>query len=458
MAALAEILLDRGAELSGSDVPETFYTDRILRRLGIPYAESFDPANIGSHVQLVIHSAAYERSSNPELLAAAQRGIPLLSYPEALGLLSESCDSSGISGTHGKTTTAALSGMILKAWNLPATILAGSEVTGFGNRSTLILGHRYLVAETCEYRRHFLHFHPQRIVVTAVEADHLDYFRDLEDVREAFLGYCRSLPPQGQLIINSDDSGAGEVLERIRREREDIRIIPYGLSAEGRFRISGIESEAGCIRFRLAGVEEELHLEYPGIHSVFNAAAALALSSCILEVEGRDLTAELQQAMAEALADFRGSRRRSEILGTAGGVLFIDDYGHHPTEISSTLEGLRSFYPERRIVVDFMSHTYSRTRALLPEFATCFRAADLVVLHRIYASARETDNARVDGRTLFEEVSRHHPQAVYFEEPEEAIPYLEDILKSGDLLVTMGAGDNWRIGRMILEAKVEAAQ
>jgi UDP-N-acetylmuramate--alanine ligase len=458
MAALAEILLDRGAELSGSDGPETFYTDRILQRLGIPYAESFDPANIGSDVRLVIHSAAYDRSSNPELLAAARRGIPLLSYPEALGLLSESCDSSGISGTHGKTTTAALSGTILKAWDLPATILAGSEVTGFGNRSTLILGSSYLVAETCEYRRHFLHFRPQRIVVTAVEADHLDYFRDLEDVLEAFLSYCRSLPPQGQLIINSDDPGAGKVLARIRREREDIRIIPYGRRAEGRFRISGIESEAGFTRFRLAGVEEELRLEYPGIHSVYNAAAALALSSCILEAEGRDLTAELRQTMAEALADFRGSRRRSEILGTAGGVLFIDDYGHHPTEISSTLEGLRSFYPERRIVVDFMSHTYSRTRALLGDFAACFQAADLVVLHRIYASARETNDASVDGRTLFQAVSRRHPQAVYFEEPEEAIPFFQEILKPGDLLVTMGAGDNWRIGRTIFEAKVEAAQ
>jgi UDP-N-acetylmuramate--alanine ligase len=139
-------------------------------------------------------------------------------------------------------------------------------------------------------------------------------------------------------------------------------------------------------------------------------------------------------------------------------VLFIDDYGHHPTEISGTLEGLRSFYPERRIVVDFMSHTYSRTRALLGEFATCFQAADLVVLHRIYASARETGDQSIDGRTLFEEVSRHHPRAVYFEEPQEAVPYLRDILKPGDLLITMGAGDNWRIGREIFEAKVEAAK
>jgi UDP-N-acetylmuramate--alanine ligase len=458
MAALAEILLERGADLSGSDSPETFYTDRILQRLGIPYAETFDPANIGSGVQLVIHSAAYDRKDNPELLDAAERGIPVLSYPEALGLLSETSDSCGISGTHGKTTTTALSGMILRAWDLPVTVLAGSEVAGFGERSTLILGRRYLVAETCEYRRHFLHFRPQRIVVTSVEADHLDYFRNLEDVLQAFLSYCRNLPPEGQLIINSDDAGAGEVLSRIRREREDIRIIPYGRGARGRFRITSIDPGAGSIGFRLAGVEEQLVLKYPGIHTVYNATAALAVGSCILEAEGRELTSELGRSAAEVLADFRGSRRRSEILGTAGGVLFLDDYGHHPTEISSTLEGLRSFYPERRIIVDFMSHTYSRTRALLGEFGTCFKAADLVILHRIYASARETKDAGVDGRTLFREVKKHHPAVVYFEEPREAIPYLRDLLKPGDLFVTMGAGDNWRIGREIFEAKVETAQ
>lgn len=458
MAALAEILADRGAAISGSDGPERFYTDRILQRLGIPYAQSFDPLHVAADVRLVIHSAAYDRGSNPELVAADGRGIPVLSYPEALGLLSESCDSSGISGTHGKTTTAAFTGVILQAWDLPATVLAGSEVADFGGRSTLIRGQRYFVAETCEYRRHFLHFHPRRIVVTSVEADHLDYFRDVEDVLDAFLAYCRNLPRDGRLIINHDDAGAGQLLRRVREERRDLTIIPYGRSASGRFRIDGIEAGAGCTRFRLAGLEETLCLRIPGIHSAYNATAALALSSSILETEGRELTGELVRAMSAALEQFRGSRRRSEILGTAGGVLFVDDYGHHPTEIAGTLSGLKRFYPGRRIVVDFMSHTYSRTRALLKEFGTCFQDADLVVLHRIYASARETSDAGVTGRTLFREVSHHHPQVVYFEEPEDSLAYLQEVLKPGDLFVTMGAGDNWRIGREIFESKVEAAQ
>lgn len=456
MAALAEILADRGALISGSDTPETFYTDRILRRLGIPYAESFDPANVPEDTRLVIHSAAYDPDENPELSAAVQRGIPVLNYPQALGLLSESADSSGIAGTHGKTTTAALSGTILKAWRLPVTVLVGSEVAGFGDRSTLILGRKYLIAETCEYRRHFLYFHPRRVVMTSVEADHLDYFTGIDDVMEAFTAYADNLIPHGQLIVNRDDPGACEVAERIRKRRRDVRIIPYGTKAGGRFRIVRIETTEGSTRFRVAGWEKDLYLHVPGRHSAYNAAAALALGASILEEEGYAVDDARLESLSHALEDFRGSRRRSEILGTAQGVLFIDDYGHHPTEIATTLAGLKSFYPGRRIIADFMSHTYSRTKALLAEFGTCFADADLVILHRIYASAREQNDGSVDGRTLFREVQRRHRQVVYFEEPEEAIPFLRDTLRSGDLLVTMGAGDNWRIGRDIYQKTLEA--
>jgi len=451
MAALAEILADREAWITGSDGPERFYTDRILRRLGIPYWESFDAAHIDSDIRLVIYSAAYEPSENPELVTAAAKGIPMLSYPEALGLLSESSDASGVSGTHGKTTTVAMAGTILKGWKIPATVLAGSEVESFGGRSTLILGGKYFVAETCEYRRHFLHFHPQRIVVTGVEADHLDYFKDLEDVLSAFLSYGMNLPGDGQLIINHDDRGAREVENRVRENRPDVEIIPYGKTAQGMFRIEEIETGSGQTRLRLSGLPEPLILRIPGAHSAYNAAAAIALSTSVLKREGRGLTTDAIHAMAEGIAGFQGSRRRSEILGTAKDVLFIDDYGHHPTEISSTLAGLKSFYPGRRIVVDFMPHTYSRTKALLVQFGTCFSDAEVVILHRVYSSAREQRDGSVDGKTLHREVSRHHPQVVYFEEPGESVGFLESTLKPGDLFVTMGAGDNWRVGRRLFD-------
>lgn len=451
MAALAEILAARGAKLSGSDGPEHFYTDEILRRLGIPYRERFSEENIGPDVRLVIHSAAYSRKDHAELRAAQACGIPVLSYPEALGRLSASCDSSGISGTHGKTSTTALAGALLKALQLPATVLAGSEVTDFANRSTLIQGERYFVAETCEYRRHFLNFHPARIVITGVEADHLDYFRDLEDVLRAFVEYAQRLPRGGTLIYNRDEPGSCEVAGRVQAERSDVRLVPYGAQAEGPFRIQGIRSAAGETRFRLRGFSEEFRLRIPGRHMAWNATAAVALACRLLHEEGREPSTEEVSRMRAALEGFRGCRRRSEVLGEAGGVLFMDDYGHHPTEILTTLEGLKSFYPGRRLLVDFMPHTYSRTKALLEEFGRCFAPANVVILHRIYASAREQGGGDIDGRALFREVAKHRPQVHYFEEPLDCVESLQEMLKPGDLFLTMGAGDNWKAGRELLK-------
>jgi len=322
-------------------------------------------------------------------------------------------------------------------------------VAGFGNRSTLVRGEKYFVAETCEYRRHFLHFRPRRAVVTGVEADHLDYYRSLEDVLQAFASYVRLLPEGGTLILNQDDEGAREVARRLRKTRVDLRLVPYGTGAEGPFRITTIECAAGETRFRLDGFAEAFVLKLPGRHMAANAAAAIALAVSLLAAEGRETGAGEAASLREALAAFRGSRRRSEVVGEAGGVLFVDDYGHHPTEIRATLEGLRSFYPDRRLLLDFMPHTYSRTQALLKQFGGCFEQADEVILHRIYASARERAGT-VDGRTLFREVARHHPSVRYFEDPLEAVGPLSGELRPGDLFVTMGAGDNWRVGRELL--------
>jgi UDP-N-acetylmuramate--alanine ligase len=445
MAALAEIFSSRGAAVTGSDTTDTFYTDTVLRRLGIPFAEGFRPANLPADVRLVIHSAAYRREENPELLEASQRGVPIVSYPEALGMLSSLSDASGISGVHGKSTTTALCGVILKAWNVPATVLVGAEVPAFGGRSTLVAGEKYLVAETCEYRRHFLNYHPERIVITSVEPDHLDYFRDKEDILSAFEEYGRSLPYRGVVVYCADDEGARTAAARIFKRRGDCAMIPYGRSAQGRFRIATEEQGEGSTRFTLLGWPTEFTLKIPGEHSVLDATAALALCGLLWEQE-RPKEMDVA-AVAQAFAEFTGCRRRSEIIGEAGGVLFMDDYAHHPTAIVKTLAGIRKFYPRKRVICDFMSHTYSRTRALLPEFARCFGSADLVILHKIYASAREKNAGDVSGRHLFDAVAREHGNAAYFEEPAEAIPFLRGELRPGDLFLTMGAGDNWKLGR-----------
>jgi UDP-N-acetylmuramate--alanine ligase len=374
-------------------------------------------------------------------------------YPEALGMLSLRSDSSGISGVHGKSTTTAMCGAILKEWAFPATVLVGAEVPAFGGRSTIVQGDRFLVAETCEYRRHFLNFHPSRIVITSVEPDHLDYFRDLPDMLSAFESYGVSLSIGGTVIFCHDDPGAREAAARIGSRRSDLVMMPYGRTAPGLLRVIAEESGEGRSSFMLAGMEERFTLRVPGAHNVLNAAAAIGLCAQLWAGErGPGAPVDLAGA-AKALAAFSGSRRRSEIVGEAGGVLIMDDYGHHPTAIEKTLAGLRRFYPGRRLVVDFMSHTYSRTRALLREFGTCFAPADLVILHRIYASARETNDAGISGRDLFREVAAHHPRAVYFEDPMDAVPFLAAELTAGDILITMGAGDNWKLGREVLAAR-----
>jgi len=451
MEALAEILWARGARVTGSDTKETFYTDAVLRRLSIPFTEGFDASNLPLDTQLVIHSAAYRPEDNPELALGASRGIPMMAYPQALGQLSLMSDSSGVSGVHGKSTTTAMCGIILDALRMPATVLVGAEVPAFGDRSTLMRGGKYFVAETCEYRRHFLNFHPSQILITSIEPDHLDYFKDQEDLLGAFEAYGALLPQGGTLVYCVDDPGAAAAASRVLSRREDVRVVPYGRTAEGAFRLIEEALEDGQSGFSLAGWEQRFTLKVPGAHTVLNATGALALCSLLWEKEHPGASMDLEAA-ATALAGFSGSRRRSEIVGGASGIIFMDDYGHHPTAINATLEGLALFYPKRRLVVDFMSHTYSRTRALLHEFGSCFSRADMVILHRIYASAREPNEGGVTGRDLFNEVALHHKNVRYFDDPHEAIPFLLSELRSGDLFITMGAGDNWKLGRELLHS------
>lgn len=450
MCALAEILIATGTIVTGSDVRDTFYTDHILSALGV-VINDFNTTNIHEAIDLVIHSAAYRADSHPELLQAKRLGIPIATYPEALGAISRTMDSSGICGVHGKTTTTALSGIVARACGLPATILTGSAVSDFGDRSTLILGNHFFIAETCEYRRHFLSFSPQRIVLTSVEPDHQDYYPDLESIMEAFMEYTLLLPEGGSLLYCSDDSGAAGIAVKLHELRPDILVIPYGFSAEGRFCITNYLVHGERARFQLAGFSVTFSLRLPGRHLALDAAAAIALCTIIADDSDRPLVPSDIAAIALALDGFAGSRRRSELIGEARGVLVMDDYAHHPTAIMTTLAGLREFYPNRRLVVDFMSHTASRTKALFDDFAYAFGIADEAILHRIYPSAREAPDPSVTGKGLSQAVQATGVPVTYFENPLDATEYLVSNLRPGDLFITMGAGDNWQLGRAVYE-------
>lgn len=478
MAALVEILYHAGAVITGSDVSERFYTDEIIEKLGLK-ALPFSEENITDEVQYVIYSSAYKLDKNPDLIAATRKNIPCLLYTQALGNYSERAFSCGICGVHGKTSTTGLTGTILKELDLPVQVLAGSIINSFGATCTFTSPQiaslkegekKYFVAETCEYQRHFMSFCPKKIILTSVEPDHQDYYPTYEDIRAAFIDYICKLPQGGDVIFCADDKGAVDTVNIAKTKRPDINYIPYGESAEGEFALTfgKVENERNCFAVKLFSDSDtpEFALSMPGRHEVLDACAAVALVCQLLRDKGLDPKLYAKY-IAQGLLNFTGGKRRSEIVGrfkTSGGadVIVVDDYGHHPTAVKTTLAGFREFYKGRKIIVDFMSHTYSRTQALLKEFAASFDSADQVILHKIYSSARENPaDFDITGKTLYDEViktGKDKETVHYFEEILDAKDFilselakpLDEKYPDGYLFVTMGAGDNWKLGKAIL--------
>ena len=469
MAALVEILFHNGAIITGSDVSERFYTDEILEKLGLN-AISFSEKNITDEIQYVIYSSAYKIDKNPDLIESTRKKIPCLLYTQALGSYSSKAYSCGICGVHGKTSTTGIAGTILKEIDLPSQILAGSIIRSFGNSCTYTSPlidssknnqNNIFVAETCEYQRHFMSFCPKKIILTSVEPDHEDFYPTYEDIRNAFVDYVCLLPKNGDLIYCADDKGACDVADIVKQKRSDINFIPYGTSKNSVYKLNFGEVSEEKNRFSVNNFD--FAIKMPGKHEVMDSCAAVALVCQLLKTFGKN-PLDYEKNIANGLLNFSGGKRRSEIVGEFttklnNSVLVIDDYGHHPTAVKTTLEGFKEFYKGRKIIVDFMSHTYSRTQALLKEFGECFGSADEVILHKIYSSARENPkDFKITGKTLYDEVLKNHKNVYYFEEVLDALDFVKSELEkplsenyNGYLFVTMGAGDNWKIGKEILK-------
>lgn len=471
MAALVEIFYHNGAIITGSDVSEKFYTDEILSQLKI-IPTVFSEDNITKDIQYVVYSSAYKIDKNPELIKAVELKIPCLLYSEALGQYSNLAYSCGVCGVHGKTSTTGLAGTILSELDLPSQVLAGSVINSFGGKCTYTSKNfsesaskknSYFVAETCEYQRHFMSFCPQKIILTSVESDHQDYYPHYEDIRDAFVDYICKLPKNGDLIYCIDDKGCVDTVNELKKHRDDINLIPYGFTALGDYRISELKLENEKQSFNISCLGNA-ELSVPGKHEVLDSVAAVALI-CRLLISDEKNPKDYFEKIKKGLLKFSGGKRRSEIVGkgiTKNGdsIIVIDDYGHHPTAIKTTLDGYKEFYSNRKIIVDFMSHTYSRTQALLEEFASSFVSADVVILHKIYASARENkDDFSITGKTLFEKAKKYSKNVYYFEEIMDASSFVEEEInqknKNGYLFVTMGAGDNWKIGRYVVDNLIE---
>jgi UDP-N-acetylmuramate--alanine ligase len=429
MSGIAEVLLSLGYRVSGSDLKDGEVTRRLAAlggRIGIGHhAAQVEGADV-----VVVSSAV--RPDNPELLAAKARGIPVIPRAEMLGELMRVKDGVAVAGSHGKTSTTAMIAAVFAQAGFDPTVIVGGQARALGSNACLGKG-EVLVAEADESDGSFRHLHPMAAVITNIDREHLDHYGSEQALREAFVAFANKVPFYGLVVICADDPQAASLGPELLK-----RHATYGLRA-GEYRGEVLETTPQGTKFlvRVRGeVRGQAHIRMPGVHYAQNALAALALA---------DLFGIPFSDYREAMAGLAGVDRRFSVRGEGGGVLVVDDYGHHPTEIAATLAAARLF--GRRLVVAFQPHRYSRTRDLLADFAPALSAADLVVLTDIYAAGEApldgTTTARLCGTFPRDRSPHYAPRR-------ELVDHLQDLLRPGDLLVTLGAGDITHVATEVL--------
>lgn len=436
MCGLAELLADAGFQVSGSDRAHSALTD-VLESKGIRVFYGQRAENMNGPIDCVVFTSAIH-PDNPEYIAAHEKNLPCLTRGQLMGQIMRNYDMPiGISGTHGKTTTTSMASEILLHANLDPTLSVGGILKDIGGNMRIGKS-GYFVTEACEYTNSFLDFAPRIGVILNIAADHLDFFKDLADIRRSFRRYAQLLPANGCLIINGEIENLSEITEGL-----SCPVITFGGNDASDYYPSNIRYDAfGRPEFTLHspdGKERCFTLQVPGEHNIYNAMAAIALA---------DRLSIDDTVIIEALKAYRGTDRRFEYKGTIGGVTVIDDYAHHPDEITATLKAARN-YPHRKLWCVFQPHTYTRTKAFLKEFAQALTLADSVVLADIYA-ARETDDLGVSSELLQQEIQALGKECHYFPTFDEIENFLLENCINGDMLITMGAGDVVKIGETLL--------
>jgi UDP-N-acetylmuramate--alanine ligase len=432
MSGIAEVMLSLGYEVQGSDLKANKQTRR-LEGQGAKIFIGHAADNIDNADAVVVSSAVDE--TNPEVAAARERLMPVVQRAEMLAELMRFRYSIAVAGTHGKTTTTSLVASVLSEGGLDPTFVIGGRLKS-ADANARLGESDYLVAEADESDASFVHLKPMLSVVTNIDADHMStYDGDIDKLRNGFIEFLHNLPFYGLAVVCIDDAGVRSVLGDIGRS-----VLTYGLAEDADFRAENIEFSAGLTRFDVVrpGDREPLHiaLQLPGMHNVRNALAAVAIAD---ELQVGDA------AVVAALERFEGIDRRFQSLGEvetkAGRVMLVDDYGHHPTEIAATLAAARAGWPERRVVLVFQPHRFSRTFDLMDDFASVLSEADVVVLLDVYA-AGEAPIAGADGRAMARAVRTRGAVEPVFVESLDGVPaVLEGLLQDGDLVLTMGAGD-----------------
>ncbi len=437
LSAVAEILLDRGYIVSGTDIHPSKVT-RHLEYLGIKVFTSHEPENVEG-VDAIVYSAAVS-DENPEVKRAKELGIPLFSRAEVLGMIMDDYENSvAICGTHGKTTVTSMTSLILRNAKYKPTILVGGNLPQI-NGNVEIGGTKYFVTEACEYMDSFLQLRPSIGVILNIDSDHLDYFKDMEHIVKSFSTFVEQIPPHGIIIAFGDNPFVRSIL------KDHDNKITYGYSESNDYYAENIRfNEYGYPTFEIYSdgnrlAEIELHV--PGEHNVLNAMAAFVTASYLGVDTG---------TIVSTLHGFSGTNRRFDYLGTTDkGVKVIDDYAHHPTEIKATLSAARNV-KHNKLWLIFQPHTYTRTKALFSEFVDAFMDADVVILTDIYA-AREKDVYNISSYKLVNAIKARHPEkpVYYVKDFEDIVKYIEKFAGRDDIVMTMGAGDVYKVGDMLL--------
>lgn len=437
MSGLAEILASRGHQVSGTDVKETAVTKH-LQSLGIHINFGHRAENITDDITLVVYTAAIH-DDNPELRAAHEKGIRIMDRAHLLGqIMDEYHDSVAVSGTHGKTTTTSMVSEILLAAEKDPTITVGGILPTIG--SNLRIGNSpYFVAEACEYFDSFLQFNPFIAIILNVESDHLDYFKTLENIRRSFHAFAQRVPDKGLLVISEKIDNVEELTDGLTCHVET-----FGLSEKANWRAENIVHEAdGRNSFDIyhnSAFFTTIHLHIPGEHNITNALAAIAASAFL---------GAAPEDCVKGLHHYTGTERRFQLKGKKDGITVIDDYAHHPTEIKAALAAAQNVQHNTTWCV-FQPHTFSRTRFLFDEFGEAFGDADEIIIADIFA-ARETDDGSVSAAQLADRIAQTGKSARYVGDFAAIEAYLREHCKSGDLLMTVGAGDVYKIGENFLK-------
>jgi len=436
MSGIAEVLVNLGYQVSGSDLKASPTTDR-LQGLGVAVHLGHDAKCIAGAQVVVISSAV--RGDNPEVVAALAQKVPVIPRGEMLAELMRMKYGIAVAGSHGKTTTTSMIAQVLSQGGIDPTIVVGGKLGILGSNAKLGKG-PFLVAEADESDGSFLMLSPTIGVITNIDREHLDHYKDLDEIKEAFVAFGNKVPFYGSIFACMDCPAVAAIRPHLKRQ-----VRTYGLNPQVDLRASNIRCEGFRTHFRVRAYGDDLgefSLGVPGEHMVLNALAAIGVA---LEM---DVAPEVIRA---SLASFTGADRRFSKRGERKGVTVIDDYGHHPTEIAATLAAARKGFPDRRIVAAFQPHRYTRTRALLEEFAQAFFDADVVVITDIYA-ASEPPIPGLSGRTLVDALLAHGQREAHYVPRVEDLPEaLDGLTQPGDLLLTFGAGSITSVGPKFLE-------